>query len=454
MVPQDGSKAKLLELLNNNQFLSPSFVSWYYQILIDKAEDLCIPLEKFVQDLTLLNHPHELIKGIGADKSDSKISQKISGQGSLKHDKNIIETSSSYLLSTLRMLCCKEFKDIFHELPPVSTGSLFLDKGTSPKLLFLNFGIAYVVVDISSKVDYYNNYKTIKHLVDKCYFGGRDIDVIDNVALIKNGDNQYFISEFKGLDYESEIIEHTNSSLTSELLEIAKGLESYFESHDYFFRDLAPRNLIHGKDGKTYLIDFENLCHIDRDNLLECLTNVLPRKVWFSDILDDQDIEKIIGNIDITDKDRILINPDSFDYQFYNKQVISLEEREDIYKIVGCWERKDRYQGIKVYGHLLGRFISDFWAEESEASLLKFIQTNPTQLTKLRAVLYLLSQLDQELLLRKKYGLNMDCNLISETYFTQVLFSKKVIEPRLLYRIMKNEEGFNRKYLLVNKLLF
>lgn len=443
MAQLDGNKIKLLELLKKNEYLSPSFISWYYHILIDKAEELGIPLGKLFSNLILINHPHDLLGSMDKYKITSKPSSPM---------KNIIKAKSPYLSSVLKKFCYKGFSEIFQGLPPISTGSLFLDKGTSPKLLFLD-SCAYVAVDISGKDNYYLNYTTIKCLISKYHLKNKDISVIDNIALIKNGKKQYFISEFKGLDYESEIIEYCNTGIITELYEISKGLEEYFESQDYFFRDLAPRNLIHSKDGKTYLIDFENLYHMDRDNLLECFINILPIRVWFSDILDDQEIDKILGNINLTDNDRILINADSFDQQFYNKKVISLAERETIYKIVSSWERKDNYKGIKIYGHLLGRFISDFWAEESEVLLLKFIHANPAQLAKLRAALYLLSRIDQELLLRKKYNLDTNLDLLSENYFKQVLSGNDILDPMVLEAIVKNNTSFSKRYKLTSALL-
>ena len=451
MDQQDGIKNRLIERLGKNRLLSQTFRNWYAGIILDIAkteilDDLCIDAE----------HPHYVLQNLICGKSlageknpSNKIRVDYRDTVEPCCDDEKLCTNDKDLVDYFRSLPVFNFYEYYKNLPPISSGSLFLDTGTSPRLIILQNQKAYVVVNVSSQKSYLNNYYLVKDLLNNSELNVR---TIDKVGVVSSAGNCYFLSEYSGYDFESEIIENRKSNLKKELLELAIKLEKYFTDNGYFYRNLAPRNIIKGDKLLNYLIDFDHIYKFDETSEQELFTKRLSRRVWFSDLLDNSDINQIFQSQKIALDAKIKVG--SFEREFFTSDNLTANEIKTLYDLVSHFECKNIYEGFPVYGHQLGRYISDFWPEKDEVDLYKYIATNRDSDTDyLRALLYLVSRLDQELLLRQKYLLNTNFDLLTIKYFEAVSLGK--YKPKFLdiYQIIKSADGFAGKYQAIANLI-
>lgn len=443
MDQQVGNKIK--ETLENNPFLSDTFKNWYFRILLDIAKDNVTSGYHITQGLNEVDHPFQFIERLNelGEKKEVDLSFRIQTElvntFPQKIKKDVLYTTSSELYEKSAV---DNFDKLVSNLPPISSTCMFLDTNTSPKLFILRRDFAFVVVQVDS-YDYVQNYLTIKSILEED-IQDKSIQTIENVGYIETNKFKYFLSEFKGFDYETSIIDQRKIGLNSDLLAIAKKLEAVFKKHHIFFRNLAPRNLIRGDDGITYVIDFDHTYNLDINSCSEIEDAYLSRYLWFSDLFKQKEIEEILGKRKAKIVKGATSPADKLERHFFGKDKVTPNERDLLYKLSYLLECRDNVDNLHVYGHQLGRFISDFWKIESESSLLRYIHDNPKQLRTLRANLYLLSRVDQELLLRKRCSLDSNLPLLSERYMKKVIKTKNSV--RLFNHETKQREDFRSQY--------
>ena len=451
MAQLDGNK--ILIYLDENEFLSPTYRNWYYSLIKDYLK---INKKGVKKENCLLPsiHPHFILsKEKGGSRQNSNKNFKPIFSSAINSDINIntIISNSKELLSYFKKIKSLDFDDFFCSLPLITTCNLFLGKGSSPKLLFLSTNNNFVIVRVFSD-NYLENYLLMKDIFnknsEKMEF---DVSVIEEIGFIKTEKNCYFVSKFMGKDLETEVIEY-RKNLREIIFKLCISLERIFKKEKVFFRNLAPRNIIKGTSGKFYLIDFDYLLKINVQNEDRVKEMALFKKVWFNDILDKKQISCLASYFPCYKEEDTVLLADSFEQGFFQKNKISIKERKFLFKLTDLFERYDSCEGFDVYGHQLGRFISDFWQESSEVMLLKFIHRNQFKIKKLRAVLYCLSRLDQELMFRRRYGFNKNLEPVSEKYFLKIYNEGKIIKPSETWRIIEGL-NFNSKYKLVEKII-
>lgn len=451
MVRLDGNK--ILTYLNKNEFLSSTYRNWYYSLIKDYLK---INEKGVKKDNCLLSsiHPHFILsKKEGGNRQNLNKNFKLIFSPVVNSDINIntIISNSKGLLKYFKKIKSLDFDDFFCSLPPITTCNLFLGKGSSPKLLFVEKNNNFVIVRVFFD-NYLENYLLMKDILnknsEKLEF---DVFVIEEVGFIKTEKNCYFISKFMGKDLETEVIEY-RKDLREIIFRLCVSLEKIFKKEKVFFRNLAPRNIIKGTSDKFYLIDFDYLLKINAQNEDRVREMALFKKVWFNDILDRKQISCLVSYFPCYKEEDAVLLADSFAQGFFQKSKISIRERKFLFRLTDLFERYDSCEGFDVYGHQLGRFISDFWQESSEIMLLKFIHRNQFKIKKLRAVLYCISRLDQELMFRHRYGFNKNLEPLSEKYFLKICEGGKIIKPDKIWKIIESL-NFKSKYKLVEKII-
>jgi hypothetical protein len=434
-----------VQLVGTNRFLSPSYKKWYADIIHELSNGNNISFD----DFNNYYHPHDLITKLIQKKSNSTISlTKITAEFQKKitccNDKEVVKTNDQGLVEFFQTNKIPKFLDFFNQLPPVSSNSLFLDIGTAPKILITNANKAYVVVNIKSQEHYLSNYYLVQNLIDDLIVDNIKISTIPKIGLVSSGDSQFFLSEFMGYDYETEIIENKKFCLKAELKTISTQIESNFRKKGIFFRNLAPRNLVHGDKNTCYIIDFDNVYKIDQINDYVFYSKELNRKVWFADLFNKQEIETIFKS-PIYSCDILVDTKDAFEINFFRKDKITIKEIHHLYDLICDFEKYDKYKFLNVYGHQLGRFISDFWPQEMEIQMYKYIEFKSNKVREIRAILYLISRIDQELLLRQKYGLNTGLCMLSNLFFAGI---EKNLWPSFekVKSIVNSSLNFSQKY--------
>lgn len=451
---QDGSRSLIKKKLEDNRFLSPSFRGWYLSIFCDLSKNFRFPPKKIIESIEQSNHPHEAINLLrSSDKRNVLSRYKVEFHEKLSscRQNDVVKSNDQELLDFFQALPAKTFADYYQNLSPVSSGSMFLDSGTSPRLIFTKSGRAFVVVNVSSQEKYLRNYYLIKRLLQQPCLSKMKIKTIEKIGVISSKGHQFFMSEYMGNDYEAEIIENGKIAFAKDLLRLSKELESCFRKSNLFVRNLAPRNLLRGGNGANYLIDFDSIFFITKNRKMALFTKELMRKAWYADIFDERKINRIFSTA-VSDPEDLRIKADRFERKFFGKQIISSEEAIKLYRLVKDFEHKDDIEGVTVYGHQLGRFISDFWVEDLEVLLYKYINLN-RRVGSLRVILYLLSRLDQELLLRQKYDLNPNTKLFSALCFKNVTRGKALPHNSDLKKIIFSGQSFNERSILLRKLL-
>jgi len=439
MAQQDGNKIK--KLLRQNSYLSPTFVGWYSQIFKE------IGISFSDQTIVAQTHPHFLVnhsidsfkpaKGYVKTKFKKKITD---------NEINTLVTNSQELIDHFKSVA-QDFDNYFVDLPPLTTTSLFLDCGSAPKLIFLKNKSVYIAVKISC-FNYVINYYKIKRLIKK--FTKFNLGVAEKIGFIRTKFGCYFLSNFLGYDFETEIIERHKKNKRL-LYRIACDINNFFYQNRVFFRNVSPRNLINGFNGQVYLIDFDNLISISKKNKMLILNQSLFSQIWFNDILPKNMCQKIAFKPPSIDE-KTEVKADTIELCVFEKKYIPFKDRQELFEITNKFEKKDNLGDLNIYGHQLGRFISDFWLEDSEGQLLKFLYHDPSQIKPLRVILYILSRLDQELLLRQKYGLDTKLALLSEKYFIK---KQKVgsFGYGEIIKFFQQKKSFSEKYKFATHLI-
>ncbi|MBI5358599.1 hypothetical protein HZB69_03185 [Candidatus Amesbacteria bacterium] len=420
--------------------VSPTFAKWYSDIFMS----LNIKGENYY-------HPHQLLTNfLALSKSKSLCGFKIKFTKNVFKitNLNILYTNDDSLASYLDSEKINSFDNYFESLAPVSSGSLFLDKGTSPRLIVINQSLSYVVVGVHGFEEYLTNYIKIKN----CLSTELTIGVIGRIGAIKSNNGGYFISEYRGFDFESEIIENNRHELKDKLLEATSRLNKYFEENSLFVRNLAPRNMING-DGKIYLIDFDHVYDQRKIKPLTLITHMFSRRLWYSDVFEKDVINKLFP-IKLDSGIETYSKCDGFEVKYFNSSKVKLKEKIRLYDLVEKFESKNVFKGCDIYGHQLGRFITDFWGNDLEIKLYKYLHDNLEKLDQVRAVLYLVSKIDQELLLRKKYGLSLISPILTPKVFEWIKNQNGEFQVCCdLFTYLSETSRFEAKYKHISELL-
>lgn len=408
--------AETLEFIGENPYLAPSYKDWYTNIVSDSIDLGALSLEQAQR--TGQSHPHFIFK-----KNPFKNISRINSADTLIPDENVeiripysdecFSTNSKRLaeaISGLKM----PMKDAFADSPPLTSTNMLLEKDeNSPKLLLIPNGNPFVAICIGRDHTYINNYNRISGILAHSTLSGI-VGVIPKIGVVNSGGNLYFLSEFSGVDMEAMVLDYKRADLLPYLLEISGLMESIFVDNKVFFRNLSPRNLIYGSDGKVYLVDFDNVYDVTRENLDIILLMQLNRAAWFGDVALEEDISKILHTY-TTEGGYIR----QYKASAFERELAGSQETATVFEIIQSYaptlllERKGTYYGNIAYGHRLGRFISDFLREDEEIRLLKYISSSPELVDDIRGVLYIACLLDQELLLRQKYALDQDLELLT-----------------------------------------
>ena len=162
------------------------------------------------------------------------------------------------------------------------------------------------------------------------------------------------------------------------------------------------------------MVDFDNVYDVTKENLDIILLRQLNRAVWFGDVASEEDISKILHTY--TPEGGYIRR---YKANAFERELAGSQETATFLEIIQSYaptlllERRGTYYGYIAYGHRLGRFISDFLREDEEIRLLKYILSSPELVDDIRGVLYIACLLDQELLLRQKYALDQDLELLT-----------------------------------------
>lgn len=414
-------KNRIEGVLSTSPYISETIKNYYIDIAVDVIRRGDFSEEYLLEELQKGRHIHEILSGTDGVQEDSEkvnipttISFNDKDKLELPEEGEIVNTNSNPLAKGLeRDLRGRTFAQFFRKGIPITSSAMVLDiSGTSPKLMFCE-GVPYVAVSLRNDRTYLDNYYRIAELLNNASL--ENVGVVPEIAIVRSEGDFYFISKYMGIDYETAVLDQNKGYLDRELQRTTTAIEDALVERGIFFRNLAPRNLIRGEDGKVYVIDFDNVIELDDDNAINIYMKNLNRLAWFADIFNTDIIQRMFHQFDIPDKSKVMVRTGNFEKRFLQSEdtEITLEEYARIFQYALDFEKRDIYKGVAILGHQLGRFISDYWDEDKEAELTRLIASSPERTSEVRAILYFVSKLDQELYLRRVYGLNTDYEFLS-----------------------------------------
>lgn len=412
-----------------NKYLSKTFILWY-QRLFDTLGQEFIPENP--------THPHLIIGNCQTKHLKQSLVniQYVQGKIPENLNNNSLVSNSEKLISYINSN--KEAQEniglFFDSLPLVTNNRNYSGcTDTKPRLLILDPQHAFVVIKVKDIAEYLRNYYLLKPIFKE------DIKVTEEIGVLTFENVSYFISNYGGFDYETLLLDFNRIDLEEKLRNCFQQIEFVSRKNGIFLRNNAPRNLITENTLANYLIDFDHVYDLENSNNLQIYMKSLEKKAWYADIFDIDIIENILGKQSLPNKKNIKISAGCFEKLFYNTQdsKLSLEAYEYTFNLTYKLEKKDKVGTTLVYGHELGRFISDYWCLKSEVDLLRVVERiSEVELKILRHNLFILSRVDQELAFRKSYCIDSDKVFLSENYFQEVYNKKGDIS---LFNINQNE---------------
>ncbi len=412
---------KIDQALSSSPYISETIKSYYIDIAVDVIRRGDISEEYLFSELKSGRHIHEILLRID-EGHEAFVSPHITTTISISHEEKlelpeeeeVVNTNSIPLADGLEKgLKGRSFAQLFRRSIPITSSAMVLDiSNTSPKLMVCD-GVPYVAVSLRNDKTYLENYYRIAELLRNSAL--ENVSVVPEIAIVRSEGNFYFISKYMGVDYETAILDQGKGHLDRELQSTTTAIENTLIQGGIFFRNLAPRNLIRGEDGKIYVIDFDNVIELNEANAVKVYMKSLNRLAWFADIFSPEIIARMFHQFDVADRSKVMVRTGNFERKFLQSEdlEITLEEYTRIFQYALSFEKRDAYKGVAILGHQLGRFISDYWGEDKEAELTRLLASAPERTSEIRAILYFASKLDQELYLRHVYGLNADYEFLS-----------------------------------------
>lgn len=326
-----------------------------------------------------------------------------------------IYSNSDRMIKDFQKLSCDKFTKIYNLAPNLlSSIMIFPSSGTCPKMIQINQNY-YVIVNIKQDKNYVSNFETLKGIF---YKYSNDISVLEEIGVIQSDGTFFFISKYCGYDIETLILDFKRDDMREELLEVSKRIERILRQNNLFWRNISPRNIIKGINGKMYIIDYDNLEYISSNTSVNTFKADQNRRLWFADIFDNETIKEIFIDYEV-DFNNLRIEPNEYDRPFISKDCTELNPIEyvEVFRNSALIEMP-KESSNNAYGHLLGRFISDYWEGEQEIEFAKFVYEHQDLKDDIVNYLSEFAQIDQETCLKNSLN-HSDSKFISYDKFKE-----------------------------------
>ncbi|MCX6705690.1 MAG: hypothetical protein NTV24_01115, partial [Candidatus Woesebacteria bacterium] len=290
-------KEKLLS--SSQDLLSNEFKNWYGSLM---GKDV---LKNWK------GHPHFYFKsqfdpGLVINRLSSKDPKKMVSAEDISNN----NLSSDYYLASgeqiqkrLTPLIGNSLTEYLQYMPPITSADLMQNSEKIGKLLTVDLKEWYVVIEIDDPVSVISNLQTLHGLTTKFNTGNKNrlkVDALKDWVLLGENGHHFLISPFMGQTMEQLFKETQVSSNTrGNILATLKRFATFCEREGMFWRDLAPRNILTPSNGQDLLvfIDYEHLYKTAELTLPKRKTLDISRRIWFGDILTQEEIDNLFGDL-------------------------------------------------------------------------------------------------------------------------------------------------------------
>ncbi len=350
------------QLAGNSQFLlSGNFRKWYGcmipGLIIGQGQHphfILRPVRALSSYANVVDKPANVIKRLDKAIDESEII--------LGSDKNIIKE-----LFQLKKIC---LIDYLEDMPPITSSDIFMDKRKICKLLTFDQFHWYCVIELESFDAYLKSKKIIDSVLcqyNKQYKPKFAFKTIPQCIIVAEKGRHFFITKFCGQTLEQGWGDLCSTAKNTILKQMREFLNTC-EQLGVYWRDFAPRNILIDSDGCLVFIDFENI-YLTKE-LVPSDRIILDRyrRIWFADILTQKEIDFIYDLLPVAIANRHEIcKADKLEQIYFDSKLVSLDERLGLIDLIAFVERRHQYQGVSVFGHRLGLYMSDFLDDIYEA---------------------------------------------------------------------------------------
>ena len=292
------------------------------------------------------------------------------------HPADYYLTSGEQIQKKLTPLIGNSLTEYLQYMPPITSADLMQNNEKISKLLTVDLKEWYVVIEIDDPVSVISNLQTLHGLTTKFNTGNKNrlkVDVLEDWVLLGENGRHFLISPFMGQTVEKLFKETQVSSNTrGKILTTLKRFATFCEQEGTFWRDLAPRNILIPFNGQDLLvfIDYEHLYKTTELTSPKRKTLDISRRIWFGDILTQEEIDNLFGDLANIECDLdISTRADALERVVYSKQEITLREKFALQEKTAFIEKRHTYGDTSIYGHRIGRYLTDFVPAKDEAKL-------------------------------------------------------------------------------------
>lgn len=387
----ENDKKKEMPAYLPNHLLSSEFLGWYEELTDQEA--------------SLWNtHPHFILVPHNNRSPND-------------HDRRtctIGETNSLELQRKLEPLIDSGLVAYLEHMPPITSADLLQTNEKIMKLMTIDSKEWFVAIEVDEPEKIVENLKALDNLSKK--FNERseresEIGVLQDWAIVSEGSHHFLISPFIGNTLEQAFKADVDPQFRSDVIKTLSEFASFCESEGYFWRDFAPRNILipNGTEDSLVLIDYENLFLTDDLDSEKRSALEINRRIWFGDIFTQDEIDSMFGrlNMPVSDPDA-LVDADDLESLVYEKDKVSLQERMSLNLMTAQIEQRHEYKDKPVYGHRIGRYMTDFTSVQNESHLYVAYTNLSNELFK--RYLFIIQKcidVDSRNMLSTSYGLNI-----------------------------------------------
>jgi len=224
----------------------------------------------------------------------------------------------------------------------------------------------YVLLKVNKPETYLKNIDILEKIVDKNIVITKP-DYIFNIQWVV-----FFLIKSLWITLEDWLKDNIFvKSEIDNIINLSTIFQELITKNWYIFWWFAPRNFFYNK-GKLFIIDFEKLYNIKKLNLWEMEYFYSFQKIWFSDVFNQKEINRIIWFNNNNNNNKLV--SDYFEQVYFGKENITLAERNNLLKVTKIIERKVIFNWVPIYWHAIGQFISDNFSPEIECRIVKSIE--------------------------------------------------------------------------------
>lgn len=398
--------------------LSGEFSGWYAE-LINKTNWSGHPHFCFYPDF----NPNVALKDFNAEPKRT-----VDGLENINKQTDYFYSSNAETRERLQPLIAASLTQYLEQMPPLTSADLVQSNEKISGLLTFDFQSWFVAIEVDDPQTIASNLTTLGRLAQRFNSSGNNslkVGVLKDWALIGDNGHHFLVSPFLGATLEQTLKQPgIDKNFKGRILATLKRFAVFCEEEGLFWRDLAPRNILIPTETKDELvfIDYEHLYQTKNLDPNERVSLDLSRRIWFGDILEQDEIDSLFDDTQVdADYSSATTPADSLEKIVYSKNEVSLREKVELQQQTALIERLHVYRNNRIFGHRIGRYLTDFVQVEDEAKLYLALKSMDYEtFCRYMFVIQACIDADSKQMLSKLYKIPDEGEVITPTFLGDV----------------------------------